>query len=607
MDNNSLIDKISYHFIDLRPEYEKYIVPGFFTTPEIEIAFKIRKKFREKYRTPPTLNQMKIIVQGKQNIGLDADMLNAIYDINIDEYDLEWVKSTVESRIKYVYLNKSVSDMISYLKTIEITNENIDDVQEKTLSYISKGTSLVFDSNFNGSSLFDPKSHIVTHQKKLQSGYNYIDNVLGGGYSTQNLIAFAGIPKVGKCVHGSSIIAIKYKNNISAISFYDLLFKIMIEYVNNNKNIEFLKCDNGIYMDIYNDEIYIYTDNGFKQIKKLIITYPETTYKIETTENPLYCADNHILYKIEKSTTDDSLFNSFEPKETYAKDLNIGDYICGIDGSLKIINIEQLNEKNILFDVEIDSDEHRYFANNILSHNSLFLCNMAVEGIKLSYNIAYITLELSENRVIRRITSNLLNLKVKEYDALCQDEKEIKKSLENFYNQSIKTPGNLIVKEFPTSCATAFDIENWLKEIELYEKIKFDIIIIDYIGIMKDAKSSNSYDMYNKLKNISEDIRGMAMRNNWCIITASQLNRQAYNQNDVVIEHIAESSGLIHTVDCLFGIIQDPMLYLNNEYYLKTLVNRDEGYKNSKKKFKIDYDYLKITEDLNDDIIYSSF
>ena len=49
------------------------------------------------------------------------------------------------------------------------------------------------------------------------------------------------------------------------------------------------------------------------------------------------------------------------------------------------------------------------------------------------------------------------------------------------------------------------------------------------------------------------------------------------------------------------------MLYLNNEYYLKTLVNRDEGYKNSKKKFKIDYDYLKITEDLNDDIIYSSF
>jgi len=358
---------------------------------------------------------MKIIAQQSKENHLDSNIIDAIYDLNIDDYDLEWIKSTIETRIKYNHLNKSVTDMITYLKSIVVSNDNIDEVQQKTLSMINKGTSLAFDSNFNGSNFFDPKSHIITEQKRFKSGYNYIDMVLGGGYTTQSLIVFAGIPKVGK---------------------------------------------------------------------------------------------------------------------------------------------------------------------------SLFLSNMAVEGSKLSYNIAYITLELSENRVVRRIASNLLNIKVKDYDDICKDENQIKILLDEYYNNSMPKPGNIIVKEFPTAFATAFDIENWLKQIELYEKMKFDIVIIDYIGIMKDARSPNNSDMYTKLKNISEDVRGMAMRNNWCILTASQLNRQAYNSNDVVIEHIAESGGLIHTVDCLFGIIQDPMLYMNGEYYLKTLVNRDEGYKNSKKKFK---------------------
>jgi hypothetical protein len=65
----------------------------------------------------------------------------------------------------------------------------------------------------------------------------------------------------------------------------------------------------------------------------------------------------------------------------------------------------------------------------------------------------------------------------------------------------------------------------------------------------------------------------------------------------------SESSGLVATVDGMFGIIQDPLMYTNGEYKLKLLANRDEGYKNSYRKFNVTYDHMRISEDQNSQII----
>jgi len=120
---------------------------------------------------------------------------------------------------------------------------------------------------------------------------------------------------------------------------------------------------------------------------------------------------------------------------------------------------------------------------------------------------------------------------------------------------------------------------------------------------MRNWRNPNTENTYMKIKQIAEDLRAMAMRNNWTILTATQFNRGAYDASDVTIEQISESAGLIHTVDSMFGIIQDSMMLMNNEYYFKNLVNRDEGYKGSKKRFTINYDYMRILEDLNSQII----
>lgn len=76
-----------------------------------------------------------------------------------------------------------------------------------------------------------------------------------------------------------------------------------------------------------------------------------------------------------------------------------------------------------------------------------------------------------------------------------------------------------------------------------------------------------------------------------------------FDATDLSMNSASESSGLVATVDGMFGIIQDPMMLTNNEYKLKLLANRDEGYKNSYKKFLVDYQHMRISEDPNSQII----
>jgi hypothetical protein len=90
-------------------------------------------------------------------------------------------------------------------------------------------------------------------------------------------------------------------------------------------------------------------------------------------------------------------------------------------------------------------------------------------------------------------------------------------------------------------------------------------------------------------------------------VSVTQLNRAGFSASGrLSLTHIAESSGLGHTVDWMGGIIQDELMYANNEYLLQTMLNRNEGYKNSRKKFNINYDYMRITEDAESEIILSA-
>jgi len=234
---------------------------------------------------------------------------------------------------------------------------------------------------------------------------------------------------------------------------------------------------------------------------------------------------------------------------------------------------------------------------------SIWLANMAANSVRLGYNTAVLSLEMRDRKVVKRLGANLLGVNMREYGQSAEDSVGMKKKLTNVGYDSLQVPGKLYVKEFPTSAAGVPDIEMWLKKMEELKGFKFKVIVLDYINILKNWRNPNTENMYMKIKQIAEDLRAMAMRNDWAIVTATQVNRSGFGSSDLNATNISESAALGHTVDAMFGIIQDEVMHANREYILKLIANRDDGYKNSRKKFLINYDLMRIVEDPDSQII----
>ena len=126
--------------------------------------------------------------------------------------------------------------------------------------------------------------------------------------------------------------------------------------------------------------------------------------------------------------------------------------------------------------------------------------------------------------------------------------------------------------------------------------MKLNVVVIDYINILSNYRNPNSENTYLKIKQIAEDLRAMGVRNNWLIVTATQITRSGYNASDISMSDVAESAGLSHTADVMLGIIQDDLMRANFEYWLKILKIRDGEGKGTKCRLMINYNYMRLSE-----------
>ena len=230
---------------------------------------------------------------------------------------------------------------------------------------------------------------------------------------------------------------------------------------------------------------------------------------------------------------------------------------------------------------------------------SLWLNNLAARSVQLGQNTAYITLELQEEIVNMRIGSNILSININEYEKVVEDQDRFSKIMSSHKQRQLIQPGFLYVKEFPSSTASSTDIREHLKKVQELLGIKFKNVFVDYINIMRNWRNPNTENTYMKIKQIAEDLRAMAMEEQWTVITVSQTKRDAMDTNDLTLASISESVALIHTVDMLFGIITNPEMKAGNEYYLKCLANRVNGMENVRKRFTVNWDFARIEEDMD--------
>lgn len=182
---------------------------------------------------------------------------------------------------------------------------------------------------------------------------------------------------------------------------------------------------------------------------------------------------------------------------------------------------------------------------------SLALCHLATEYLLQGYNVLYISMEMSEAAVSKRIDANLMDISMDDFDTIT--EKTYGNKIQNLEK---KTQGKLFIKQFPTAGANVTHFNTLMNELRTKKNVIPDIVIVDYLGICASSRVSSSENTYVHVKAIAEEIRGFAVEHNVAVWSAAQTTRNAWDASDMGMGDIAESAGLAHTADLILGIME---------------------------------------------------
>jgi hypothetical protein len=238
--------------------------------------------------------------------------------------------------------------------------------------------------------------------------------------------------------------------------------------------------------------------------------------------------------------------------------------------------IQRTFEKIPIVDISVNHPNHRYYTEEVSSHNtgvgkSLFMCHVAASCLNQGKNVLYITLELAEEEVAKRIDANLMNISFE--DLMVLSEEMYTKRIQNI---KTKTNGKLIIKEYPTAAASTIHFKALLNELNLKKSFKPDIIFVDYLNICSSAriKPGGNVNSYTYVKSIAEELRGLAVEFNVPLFSATQTNRSGFDNSDVDLTNTSESFGLPATADFMFALISTEELDALGQIMVKQLKNR---------------------------------
>ena len=234
---------------------------------------------------------------------------------------------------------------------------------------------------------------------------------------------------------------------------------------------------------------------------------------------------------------------------------------------------------------------------------SLFLCHLASHWLREGKKVLYITLEMSEIEINKRIEANMMGIPINSIDQMT--EANFKNNIRKI---RAKTSGQLITREYPMSSASALHFRNLFVELNIKKKFIPDVVFIDYLNICSSArlKASSANDLYSWVKAIAEELRGLAQEFNLPIWTATQFNRSGFASTDPGMDDTSESFGLPAVLDFYLALIRNEELDQLGQLMVKQLKSR-YGDKSLKPKFVIGLDRPKFRlYNLNNQNLYHS-
>lgn len=341
------------------------------------------------------------------------------------------------------------------------------------------------------------------------------------------------------------------------------------------------------------DEWEVETDSGWSDIKAIGKTIEYDEWVLITQTHNLTCADTHIVF-------DENM------NEIFVKNLIVGDKIQTKNGLEVVCKCYNSDKKSNMYDLQLEDINHRFYTNGILSHNSMWLHNIATNAANNGANVLIITLEMATRKVMKRLGSMRLKITTDEYDDKSKDSLFMKQRINNLKSQVgpgvgnlfDAQPGKIFVKKYNTSDCTVTDIDNYIKKFEEVKRLKVGMVIIDYINIMSIEKGFEITNMlYLKGKHLAEGLRRIGDKYDCCVVTATQTDKAVWGASDIKLGDIPESKAIADTADSVWGIIRNPEMKKNNIYRLKILKLRDGEHHEEQVRFDFNTKFLSMEND----------
>lgn len=202
------------------------------------------------------------------------------------------------------------------------------------------------------------------------------------------------------------------------------------------------------------------------------------------------------------------------------------------------------------------------------------LLNLAKRSILAKKTVVYVTLEMSEKVICGRLFQSFFALTKRQQEDLKRvkftiepetgrwtslevipmgrhtsfADENARKLLTDFQKRLTRRP-KLVVKQFPTGDLTLKQLEGYLDLLEA-RGIGPDLLIVDYADLM-------CVDVDNlrvSTQAIYRGLRGLAVRRNIAVATASQTNRGSAHIGKTDVHHLAEDIGKAAIVDVLYTL-----------------------------------------------------
>ena len=215
---------------------------------------------------------------------------------------------------------------------------------------------------------------------------------------------------------------------------------------------------------------------------------------------------------------------------------------------------------------------------------SIFLGNVASNMASKGLTTVLISLEMPEMMYAKRISSHISKIPIK-------DIQQQIGSLENYFKEvSEARKRKLIIKEFPPKAITVAGVKAYLESL-VKAGIKPDVLVIDYLGLLKASSGDNSYEQG---KAAAEELKALSYFFNMPIVSAIQTNREGMETPS--LDTVSESLGVAFTADVVWAIYQEEGDQELGIIKLSGIKNR-VGPKFGATAMRIDYNTLSLSEE----------